>query len=168
MEAVISQSPGQIQALTNGKLITILSIDGGGIREIISATILTYLESQLQLDGEDVRIVDYFDVIAGTRTGGLVTSMLTALSENNCFYPIVQLSKNIKDFYLDNCPKILPQESPKYNKGRVKNRNRYVLGPKYDGKYLRELVKEKLRETKLHQTLTKESYININKSSPFL
>ena len=27
-------------------------------------------------------------------------------------------------------------------------------GPKYDGKYLHGVVREKLRETKLHQTLT--------------
>ena len=33
----------------NGRLITILSIDGGGIRGIIPATILTFLESQLQV-----------------------------------------------------------------------------------------------------------------------
>ncbi|KAL6316071.1 hypothetical protein AAG906_015578 [Vitis piasezkii] len=51
----------------------------GGIRGIIPATILALLESQLQeLDGDDARIADYFDVIAGTSTGGLVTAMLTA------------------------------------------------------------------------------------------
>lgn len=32
-----------------GDLIAILSIDGGGIRGIISAVILAYLESQLQV-----------------------------------------------------------------------------------------------------------------------
>ncbi|RWW77992.1 hypothetical protein BHE74_00013806 [Ensete ventricosum] len=38
----------QIQAPTYGNLITILSIDGGGIRGIIPATILSFLESELQ------------------------------------------------------------------------------------------------------------------------
>nr|GMC47183.1 patatin-like protein 2 [Ipomoea batatas] len=52
--------------------IAILSIDGGGIRGIIPATILVFLEAQLQeLDGEKARICDYFDLIAGTSTGGL-------------------------------------------------------------------------------------------------
>lgn len=32
-----------------GQLVTILSIDGGGIRGIIPGTILAYLESQLQV-----------------------------------------------------------------------------------------------------------------------
>lgn len=30
-----------------------------------------------------------------------------------------------------------------------------ISGPKYDGKYLRSLLKEKLGSTRLHQTLTK-------------
>ncbi|KAJ8430014.1 hypothetical protein Cgig2_008453 [Carnegiea gigantea] len=68
----------------HGKLITILSIDGGGIRGIIPGVILNFLESQLQqLDGEDARLADYFDVIAGTSTGGLITAMLTAPNDNN-------------------------------------------------------------------------------------
>ncbi|GMN35269.1 hypothetical protein TIFTF001_042198, partial [Ficus carica] len=86
-----------LQPPSYGNLITILSIDGGGIRGLIPGTILDFLEAELQkLDGEDTRIADYFDVIAGTSTGG----------------------------------------------------------PKYDGKYLHKLVKEKLGNTKLHQTLT--------------
>jgi patatin-like phospholipase/acyl hydrolase len=44
-----------------------------------------------KLDGEEARIADYFDVIAGTSTGGPVTAMLT------------------KDFYLKQCTKIFPQ-----------------------------------------------------------
>ena len=39
----------QIEPFTKGKLITVLSIDGGGIRGIIPATILAFLESQLQV-----------------------------------------------------------------------------------------------------------------------
>ncbi|KAL6316062.1 hypothetical protein AAG906_015569 [Vitis piasezkii] len=39
----------QIQPPTYGNLVTILSIDGGGIRGIIPATILACLESQLQV-----------------------------------------------------------------------------------------------------------------------
>ncbi|VAI39977.1 unnamed protein product [Triticum turgidum subsp. durum] len=62
-----------------GKVVTILSIDGGGVRGIIPATVLAFLEKELQkLDGPDARIADYFDVVAGTSTGGLLTVMLAA------------------------------------------------------------------------------------------
>ncbi|KAL7258008.1 hypothetical protein ACSBR1_004184 [Camellia fascicularis] len=92
-----------------------------------------------KLDGEDVRSVDYFDVIAGTSTGCLVTVMLTAPNENN--RPVFP-AKDIKDFYLDNCPKILPQESSLFP--QATKVIKALSGPKYDGKYLREVVKEKL------------------------
>ncbi|KAF3339453.1 Patatin-like protein 2 [Carex littledalei] len=76
---------GLVWASTYVNLITILSIDGGGIRGIIPAVILSFLESELQkLDGGDARLADYFDVIAGTTsTGGLLTAMLTAPNSEN-------------------------------------------------------------------------------------
>jgi patatin-like phospholipase/acyl hydrolase len=38
-----------IQPPTYGNLVTILSIDGGGIRGIIPAVVLSFLESELQV-----------------------------------------------------------------------------------------------------------------------
>ncbi|KAE9457127.1 hypothetical protein C3L33_10966, partial [Rhododendron williamsianum] len=109
MAVASTSSLDKIQPPTYGNLITVLSIDGGGIRGIIPATILEYLESQLQeLDGEDTRIADYFDVMAGTSTGGLVTAMLTAPNEKG--RPLFA-AKDIKLFYLDHSPKIFPQKS---------------------------------------------------------
>ncbi|XP_011038424.1 PREDICTED: patatin-like protein 2 [Populus euphratica] len=77
-----------LQLPTRGNHITVLSIDGGGIRGIIPGTILAFLESELQkLDGADARLADYFDVISGTSTGGLVTAMLAAPNkQNRLFY----------------------------------------------------------------------------------
>ncbi|XP_059638928.1 patatin-like protein 2 [Cornus florida] len=90
-----------------GKYITILSIDGGGIRGIIPATILHYMEEQFQeLDGKDARLADYFDVIAGTSTGGLITAMLTAPNENQ--RPLFS-AKTIVEFYMEKGPDIFPQ-----------------------------------------------------------
>ncbi|GLJ39133.1 hypothetical protein SUGI_0797600 [Cryptomeria japonica] len=91
---------------SDGDMITILSIDGGGVRGIIPATILQFLEAELQkLDGPDVRLADYFDVIAGTSTGGLVTAMLTAPNKQN--RPLFA-ARDIIQFYLEQCPSIFP------------------------------------------------------------
>ena len=51
----------------------ILSIDGGGMRGIIPAKILCELEEELQRrEGPEARLCDYFDLICGTSTGGII------------------------------------------------------------------------------------------------
>jgi patatin-like phospholipase/acyl hydrolase len=60
------------------KKVRVLSIDGGGIRGVIPATIMQYVEDQLiaKTRNPNTRLADYFDFIAGTSTGGILT----------CFY----------------------------------------------------------------------------------
>lgn len=57
------------------KKIRILSIDGGGIRGILPGTILTYLEDQIQKKTKNKKatIGEYFDFMAGTSTGGILS-----------------------------------------------------------------------------------------------
>ncbi|MFX1266012.1 MAG: patatin-like phospholipase family protein [Promethearchaeota archaeon] len=56
-------------------LTRILSIDGGGIRGIIPGQVLVSLEQKLKerTQNQDARIADFFDLIAGTSTGGILT-----------------------------------------------------------------------------------------------
>jgi patatin-like phospholipase/acyl hydrolase len=66
------------------KKIRILSIDGGGIRGIIPGTILAQLEKILnRFDGSQRKIGEYFDMIAGTSTGGILACLYLMPGENN-------------------------------------------------------------------------------------
>ncbi|KAL9461432.1 hypothetical protein AB3S75_004430 [Citrus x aurantiifolia] len=136
-----------------GKKITVLSIDGGGIRGIIPGTILAFLESKLQeLDGPSARIADYFDVVAGTSTGGLITTMLTAPNKEGGPF---SAAKDINNFYLEHGPKIFPQISrSNFLESIASSIDKLLLGPKYDGKYLRTLVNELLGDVTVKETLT--------------
>ncbi|KAH9316387.1 hypothetical protein KI387_025014 [Taxus chinensis] len=135
---------------TCGDMTTILSIDGGGVRGIIPATILQFLEEKLQeLDGPDVRLADYFDVIAGTSTGGLVTGMLTAPNAEN--RPLFA-AKDITHFYLEHCPSIFPAK--KGFLGWLRSLYAFIRGPKYFGDYLHSLVHKMVGNIRLHQLLT--------------
>lgn len=55
----------------------ILSIDGGGMKGIVSAVLLQALEDMLQKHSKNskARIGDYFDLVAGTSTGSILTVM---------------------------------------------------------------------------------------------
>lgn len=59
------------------KKIRLLSLDGGGIRGIITCVILKYIEEELQkIDHPNAKIGDYFDLVAGSSTGGLITALI--------------------------------------------------------------------------------------------
>lgn len=65
------------------KKITILSLDGGGIRGIITCIILRYIEEQLQIhDKPGAKLGDYFDLVAGSSTGALIAAVLLCPDEN--------------------------------------------------------------------------------------
>ncbi|KAI9184914.1 hypothetical protein LWI28_002441 [Acer negundo] len=169
----------------NGELITILSIDGGGVRGIIPGTILAFLESELQrLDGdENARLADYFDYIAGTSTGGLITALLATPNAEN--RPLME-AKDINDFYFEECPLIFPPKQMKrkqmeglgrgwiesikewiehvwnqYGKpafvtieGFIEFVEKAAFRPRYDGDHLHRKIKEMLGDKQLHETLT--------------
>lgn len=58
------------------KKVRILSLDGGGMRGIIPATVLEYVENKIIeiTNNPNVRIADYFDLVAGTSTGGILSA----------------------------------------------------------------------------------------------
>jgi uncharacterized protein len=78
-----------------GKPFRILSIDGGGIRGILPAAVLSQLESRYL--GKRC-IGDYFDMITGTSTGGIIALGLS----------IGKTAKTILDLYIEHGQKIFP------------------------------------------------------------
>jgi patatin-like phospholipase/acyl hydrolase len=127
------------------KKVTVLTIDGGGVRGLIPGTILAFLEDQLRkLDGEDVRLADYFDYIAGTSTGGLITAMLATPGKKG--RPLFA-AKEINPFYLEHGPHIFPQKRSKIAAGIAA-----TWGPRYNGKYLHAKIRQLLGETRVSNT----------------
>lgn len=61
------------------RTITVLAIDGGGIRGIIPIKILMEIERRL---GGDHSITEYFDVMSGTSAGGIIVLMLNIPNED--------------------------------------------------------------------------------------
>jgi patatin-like phospholipase/acyl hydrolase len=75
------------------KRFKILSIDGGGLKGLFSIALLATLEEQM-----GKRIVDYFDLLVGTSTGGIM-----ALGLGLGFS-----AQEVLDFYLNEGEKIFP------------------------------------------------------------
>ncbi len=70
----LSRLPLRRRETDNGERFRILSLDGGGLRGIYTASVLAAWESAAgkNPDGTDCRAASYFDLIAGTSTGGIL------------------------------------------------------------------------------------------------
>lgn len=103
----------------------ILSLDGGGIRGVLTLSFLERLESMLAKEqtNPDFRLCDYFDLIGGTSTGSIIASGLA----------IGMKASEIKAKYLDLGSKIF---------GLKKGFFQYLFkGVKYDNKPLETALK---------------------------
>lgn len=72
--------------MTEQRPLRILSLDGGGVRGIATLTLLSEIMAQIPRErgqplqkGELLRPCEYFDLICGTSTGGLIAIMLGRL-----------------------------------------------------------------------------------------
>ncbi|CBI31469.3 unnamed protein product, partial [Vitis vinifera] len=100
--------PKQIETKSENQRgkICILSIDGGGMRGILSGRALAYLEQALKTKSGNpqARIADYFDVAAGGSSGsaasGLEKAMKEAFAENGRSLTLKDTLKPVFDFRL--------------------------------------------------------------------
>jgi hypothetical protein len=110
----------------------VLSVDGGGIKGLYSAKILSLFEAELQrIHGDTVRIVDYADLICGTSTGGLIALALALRIP----------AERICAFYETNGPKIF-----KGSQGTLALIRQTLFGGKFSDKPLREALNEMFQE----------------------
>lgn len=115
---------------TEQKPFRILSIDGGGIRGIIPARFLCELESHAgKLKGETARLCDYFDLICGTSTGGIIAIGLA----------LGMPAGDILDLYRKNAQRIFGQSNILYNLMRG---IRMLTHAKHSNKGLAEVLEE--------------------------
>ncbi len=119
----------------SGKKVVILSIDGGGIRGIIPGVIMEYIESELRKkEGDDVRIADYFDLVAGTSTGGILTGLYLMPDDQNPSRPKYNASDAVNLYFL-NGPKIFD-----LNLWRRINTVAGLTDEKYDADYFEKAL----------------------------
>lgn len=96
----------------------ILSLDGGGIRGIYTATLLQHCEEAFA-KGE--RLARYFDMIAGTSTGGIIALGLG----------LEMPTAEIVAFYRDDGRRIFPQLPLQFS-GKARQLWNWAFGPKLD------------------------------------
>lgn len=137
-------------------MIRILSIDGGGVRGILAAEILYKLESMLiaRSGDESVRIADYFDMIAGTSTGGILACIYLFPDEQDNGRPKYS-ALHATRLYIDNAKKIF------------KRKSEAELAEKYSKDHFENLLREYFKDIRLSD-LIKPSLItsfNIRKNS---
>ena len=119
----------------------ILSIDGGGIKGLYSAKIIEHLEQQF-----NGPMSDYFDLVCGTSTGGLIALALSLK------IPAVEIC----DFYKKYGKVIFPQRN------KLRNIIRQTLWKgKFSDKPLRKVLEEMFSDKKIedvHNLLCIPSY----------
>lgn len=128
-------------------MYAILSIDGGGIRGILPGQMLVALEDRLQKrsGNPDARIADYFDLMAGTSTGGILVTLLLCPGKDG--RPRFT-AKEAVDLYLLHGSKIFirPFIESLTNPWGLND-------PKYPAKHIEELLQEYFGSTRLSDLL---------------
>jgi uncharacterized protein len=134
----------------------ILSVDGGGIRGLVSALAIAEIETRLSArTGKQARMDEYFHLFAGTSTGGLISLALTA--------PKNVSAEDLALFYTEDGPKIFSRDL-----WRELSTLWGFTGPKYSPGPLREAIERRLGASKISDAtrdLLVTSY-DMNKSEP--
>lgn len=123
--------------------VSVLSIDGGGVRGIIPALVLAELEKRLPVGS---RIAECFDVIAGTSAGGILALALSLKGEEGC---PKHTAESIAIFYQEMSEKIFSRTCW-YVLKHLDN----LLGPRYSSKIFEKILRQYFGDAKLKDAFT--------------
>ncbi|MFM2312020.1 MAG: hypothetical protein RLZZ04_1296 [Cyanobacteriota bacterium] len=119
----------------------VLSIDGGGIRGIIPAMVLSYIEERT-----GKRIESMFDMVAGTSTGGILALGLTMRNSDSVSnHEAEYTASELVHFYRKHGKKIFSENFPTSIDELVR--------PKFSPKGKQEVLTELLGETRIENAL---------------
>jgi patatin-like phospholipase/acyl hydrolase len=138
------------------KKVRILSVDGGGVRGVIPATIVAAIEAELQrrLSDPQARLAQYLDILAGTSTGAILTALYlipdpTPSISDLLSNPSKQFKFSAADalcVYLKEAPKIFGTNAIGYMWSIAG-----YDGPLYSAKPLEEMLVQYVGELRLDQ-----------------
>ncbi len=125
-------STGPIAAEFTGERFQILALDGGGAKALFTAHVLAHVERD-----RGIKIVDHFDLIAGTSAGGIVA---LGLGAGHSPADIVQ-------HYTELVGRVFPASLQR------KWSPRRLFRPAYDGETLRDALEDVLGDRVLGESL---------------
>ncbi|MBE9464705.1 patatin-like phospholipase family protein [Dyadobacter subterraneus] len=124
----------------------ILAIDGGGIRGVVPLQVIRYIESVTKKE-----IHQSFDLIAGTSTGGILSSALTIQDKNSVEADTRKYTLDkLESIYKDRGKEIFPAPS-KFVKWYTFCKS--WIQPQFDPKGLNEVLKEYFGEERISNCL---------------
>lgn len=120
--------------------LRVLALDGGGVRGVIPAVVLAEIE---RVAGRP--LVELFDLVAGTSTGGIIALALTVPKpEGGPRYT----AQDVIHFYLSEIPRVFHRSTPHALKSAGSLR-----GPKYPVGQFERTLRETFADTRLSDVL---------------
>lgn len=113
----------------SSKIFKILSIDGGGIRGVCPAHILSCIKQRL-----DINIGEHFDMIAGTSTGAIIAAAIACMKD----------PANVLSLYRDHGPKIFSRR-----KSFLPAKYQPAIQTQYNNENLKSVLKNIFEDIKL-------------------
>ncbi|MFA5513567.1 MAG: patatin-like phospholipase family protein [Sphaerochaetaceae bacterium] len=117
----------------------ILCLDGGGMRGVVSATILKHIDALFKEAGSKEPFYSYFDLISGTSTGGMIALGISAggIKDGLLYNGVSQVDfKKIVDLYLDYGSIIFPKNQSFLKLSSIGQ----LFGEKYDDLSFNQLL----------------------------